>query len=241
MDAGAAAAADWRRAQNREAQRRRRAAASQEERDAAQALDTAAHRAARAAAPQEQRAAEQARNTEAHRAARAAAPQEQRAAAQARDTAAHRAARAPHGELRRAASADMPTDAYLNAFDSDPMAANALHFALMYHWKGEAFRDLDFSQLGVNPALDDRLLALLAMMDEEGLPDAVDVKRCMAAYVQRVDPKQPVRGCGSCGEADVPAPLAGAREPPAHQRLACSCWSQRGRRRRRRLYCGTSV
>ena len=101
----------------------------------------------------------------------------------------------------------MPTDAYLNAFDSDPMAAYALHFALMYHWKGEAFRDLDFSQLGVNPALDDRLLALLAMMDEEGLPDAVDVKRCMAAYVQRVDPKQPVRGCGSCGEADVPAPL----------------------------------
>ncbi len=47
----------------------------------------------------------------------------------------------------------------------------------------------------------------LSTMDEEGLPDHIDVTRRMAAYTRRVDPRQHVRGCGCCGEADVPATM----------------------------------
>ncbi len=44
-------------------------------------------------------------------------------------------------------------------------------------------------------------------MDEEGLPGHVDIWCRMAAYTCRVDPRQPVRACGCCVEADVPATL----------------------------------
>ena len=44
-------------------------------------------------------------------------------------------------------------------------------------------------------------------MDDEGLPDHVGIGRCMAVYTYRVNPRQPARACGCCGEADVPATL----------------------------------
>ena len=215
--ARAAAPAEERRAtqaRNTAAHRAARAAAPAEERRAtqarefrtaedaraAQARNTAAHRAARAAAPAEERRATQARDTAAHRAARAAAPAEERRATQARNTAAHRAARASHSEFRRAAGENTPSDAFLDNFDVDPVAALALHHALQYHWQGEDFRDADFNALDGQQLLD-----VLSMLDEEGLPDHIDVARRMKAYTCRVDPRQPVRGCGCCGEADVPA------------------------------------
>ncbi len=96
----------------------------------------------------------------------------------------------------------MPSDAFLNEFDVNPVAAIALHHALQYLWKSEDLRDIDFS------ALDGKqLLNALSLMDEEDLPDHVDIWRCMVAYTCRVDPRQPVRACGCCGEADVPATL----------------------------------
>jgi hypothetical protein len=114
-------------------QRRCRARRTAEEARAAQARNTAAHQTARAAAPAEEARAAQARNTAARRDAHAAA----RAEVQ----------RAPHGEFRRAAGENMPSDASLDNFDVDPVAAIALHHALQYHWQGEDFRDVDFNAL----------------------------------------------------------------------------------------------
>jgi hypothetical protein len=74
------------------------------------------------------------------------------------------------------------------------VAALALHHALQYHWQGDDFRDADFNALDGQQLLD-----VLSMLDEEGLPDHIDVARRMKAYTCRVDPRQPVRGCGCCG------------------------------------------
>jgi hypothetical protein len=41
----------------------------------------------------------------------------------------------------------MPSDAFLDDYDANPVAAIALHHALQYHWKGKDFRSIDFGEL----------------------------------------------------------------------------------------------
>ncbi len=189
------------------ARRSARAAAPVEEACAARARQTDAQRAARAAAPAEEKRATQARDTAARRDARAAAPAEETRATQARNTAAHRAARAPHGVFCRAAGENMPSDAFLDNFDVDPVTAVALHHALQYHWQGEDFRNADFNALDGQQLVD-----FLSMPDKEGLPDHIDVARRMTS----------TRTCGCCSSGTTASapPITNASPPTSFRRTS---------------------
>ncbi len=93
----------------------------------------------------------------------------------------------------------MPSEACLGYFDFNPVVAIALHQALQW---GEYLRSIDFGALDGQ-----QLLGVLSLTGEKSLLGHVDIGNCMAACNCRVDPRQPIRACVCCDEADVPATL----------------------------------
>ena len=123
-------------------------------------------------------------------------------AAEAKAENAERKARArqpSQGEFVQAMPPDMPSDAVLNEFESNVLAAQGLLWARTYNWLFEPWRDADFGAMSEETATE-----LKAAMRSECEVVAGDIERVMAAYYARMDPTQSPRSCGSCGVMDIP-------------------------------------
>ena len=94
---------------------------------------------------------------------------------------------------------DMPSDAALNEFECNVVAAQGLFWARTYNWLFEPWRDADFGEMSEETATE-----LKAAMRSECEVGAADIERVMAAYYARMDPTQSPRSCGSCGVMDIP-------------------------------------
>lgn len=92
----------------------------------------------------------------------------------------------------------MPADAYLNTFETNPIAAQCLFFVRDHSWVCLAERDKDFNNLTA-----EEIAHLKVCFDDEAAVDAATAERCVSEFNMRMGPGQ-VRGCGCCGFADVP-------------------------------------
>ena len=161
-----------------------------------------------AAARRQQRAAQSPAQAAEAKAAHAAVEARRRAAqspaqaaeAKARNAASMSRARKPgQGEFVQAMPPDMPSDAVLNEFESNVLAAQGLFWARTYNWLFEPWRDADFAAMSEETATE-----LKAAMRSECEVVAGDIERVMAAYYARMDPTRSPRSCGSCGVMDMP-------------------------------------
>ncbi len=82
---------------------------------------------------------------------------------------------------------DMPSDAVLNEFESNVVAAQGLFWARTYKWLFEPWRDADFG------AMSETATELKAAMRSECEVVAGDIERVMAAFYARMDPTQSPR------------------------------------------------
>ena len=102
----------------------------------------------------------------------------------------------------------MPTDAYLNTFETRPIAGCAHFWARSWNWLFEDWRNADLAAMSP----DEGRRFANAISSEAYLADH-DLVRCMAKYRERFDPTQPARACGCCGRADVPLPPESRLDP----------------------------
>jgi len=166
----------------------------------AKAADADAHARRRAAQSPAQAAEAKAENAAVQARQRAALSPAQAAEAKARDAERKARARQPgQGEFVQAMPPDMPSDAFLNEFESNVVAAQGLFWARTYNWLFEPWRDADFGAMSEGTATE-----LKAAMRSECEVVAGDIERVMAAYYARMDPTQSPRSCGSCGVMDIP-------------------------------------
>ena len=170
--------------------------------------EAAARRQQRAAQSPEQAADAKAAHAAVQARRRAAQSPAQAADAKAADAERKARARQPgQGEFVQAMPPDMPSDAVLNEFESNVVAAQGLFWARTYNWLFEPWRDTDFGEMSEETATE-----LKAAMRSECEVGAADIERVMAAYYARMDPTQSPRSCGCCGVMDIPidAALPGA-------------------------------
>ena len=188
--------------------RDREAAARRQQRAAQSPAQAADARAAHATVEARRRAALSPAQAADANAANAAVQARQRAAqslaraaeAKARNAASMSRARQPgQGEFVQAMPPDMPSDAVLNEFESNVVAAQGLFWARTYNWLFEPWRDADFGEMSEETAAE-----LKAAMRSECEVGAADIERVMAAYYARMDPTQSPRSCGCCGVMDIP-------------------------------------
>ena len=135
----------------------------------------------RAAQSPAQAAEANAANAGAHARQRAAQSPAQAAEVNARDAERKARARQPgQGEFVQAMPPDMPSDAVLNEFESNVVAAQGLFWARTYNWLFEPWRDADFGAMSEETATE-----LKAAMRSECEVGAADIERVMAAYYAR--------------------------------------------------------
>ena len=179
---------------------RRRAALSPAQAADAKAVHAAVEARRRAAQSPAQAAEAKAADADAHARRRAAQSPAQAADAKAADAERKARARQPgQGEFVQAMPPDMPSDAVLNEFESNVVAAQGLFWARTYNWLFEPWRDADFGAMSEETATE-----LKAAMRSECEVGAADIERVMAAYYARMDPTQSPRSCGCCGVMDIP-------------------------------------
>ena len=162
-------------------------------------VDAAGNSASRAAEEPAQTADRRRGDAERHSALRGARSPAAAAADAARDAAARREREAGQGPHTLAMPAGMPSDAYFETFEANPIAALALYWARTYNWVFADWRGADFNHL--EP--DDNNRLILAITDESR-PSAEDVERVSARYHARMNPNPAPRACGACGRQDVP-------------------------------------
>jgi hypothetical protein len=146
--------------------------------------------------------------------------------------AAQRAARAhrhsEQGPFVAAAPDNMPSDAYLNTFESNVTAAAAAFYARMGNWRFSKWEHVTVDDAreeclaeasaffeGPEGAAAPRR-SLTAAIEEEGRVEDEDIERCMRNFYARMNPGVRVVVCGACGVYDVPiVPLPAAGDSPA--------------------------
>jgi hypothetical protein len=132
---------------------RRRAAQSPAQAADARAANAAVQARQRAAQSPAQAAEARAADADAHARRRAAQSPAQAAEANARDAERKARSRQPgQGEFVQAMPPDMPSDAVLNEFESNVLAAQGLFWARTYNWLFEPWRDADFGAMSEETA-----------------------------------------------------------------------------------------
>ena len=150
--------------------------------------------------------------------------------------------RTAQGPLTAAAPANMPTDAYLSTFETNPIASQALFWARLGNWRFCSWRKASDASVRAELAAEDAAEALARVralrapcdgdaMDVDAAPAAptlraaileeacvtdADIERCMRAYYARMPPDVPAAVCAACCAFDVPiAPLPAVGDHPA--------------------------
>ena len=119
----------------------------------AKALDADTHARRRSALSPAQAADAKAENAAVQARLRAAQSPVQSAEVKARNAASmSRARQAGQGEFVQAMPPDMPSDAVLNEFESNVVAAQRLFWARTYNWLFEPWRDADFGAISEETA-----------------------------------------------------------------------------------------
>ena len=103
-----------------------------------------------------------------------------------RSSAYHNKKHSKYETMNRCFPENMPSDEYLNSYESNPFAAEAAFMSMTRNWELESYRDIDLKSLDEMERQE-----LQSYMKNLAEPDDKDIEKCFKDFTDFINPCQP--------------------------------------------------